>query len=98
MNFKKEKKFKEKEKCGETAVSVLNGYGRFPIYMFLWNKNDEKVHGDCGGTGDDGVLWSEGDRRGASAEERRYMEGTRGGPEAWWSGIGEEVGLVCYGI
>ena len=28
MNFKKEKKFKEKEKCGETAVSVLNGYGR----------------------------------------------------------------------
>lgn len=32
---KKKKKFKEKEKCGETAVSVTNGYGRFSVYMFL---------------------------------------------------------------
>ena len=31
----KKKKFKEKEKCGETAVSVTNGYGRFSVYMFL---------------------------------------------------------------
>lgn len=33
--FKKKKKFKEKEKCGEMAVSVTNGYGRLSVYMFL---------------------------------------------------------------
>ena len=35
MNFKKEKKFKEKEKCGEKVVSVMNGCGRSLVYMFL---------------------------------------------------------------
>ena len=33
--LKKKKKIKEKEKCGETAVSVTNGYGLFSVYMFL---------------------------------------------------------------
>ena len=65
--FKKKKKIKEKEKCGEMAVSVTNGYGRFCVYMFLWAKKDEKEHGYSGGTGSGDVLWVEGDRR--TAEE-----------------------------
>ena len=34
-NLKKEKKFKEKEKCGETAVYVMNVNCRFSVYVFL---------------------------------------------------------------
>ena len=61
--FKKEKKFKEKEKCGETAVSVTSRYGRFPVCAFLWVKNDGKECVDCSGAAYAGVLRVEGDWR-----------------------------------
>ena len=61
--FKKEKKYKEKEKCGETAVSVMSGCRCFCVCVFLWVKNDGKECVDRCDAADGGVLRVEGDRR-----------------------------------
>lgn len=61
--FKKEKRFKEKEKCGETVTSVMSGCCRFLVSVFLWVKNDGKESVDGSDAADGGVMWVEGNRR-----------------------------------